>query len=118
MKEQSGQLSGHLSDTRPPELEIQKEIEPESERETEAGLLHFLGRFRNVLLSDEDILILQRELPGSWSEYIERLSEYMKSSGKTYQSHLATILRWAKEDAQKKLRAAQRNYSVREEDVV
>ena len=42
----------------------------------------------------------------------------MKSSGKSYQSHLATILRWAKADAQKKLRAAQRNYSVREEDVV
>ena len=118
LKAKSGQLSGHLSDTRPPEIEIKKEIEPESERETEAGLLHFLGRFRNVLLSDEDILILQRELPGSWSEYIERLSEYMKSSGKTYQSHLATILRWAKEDAQKKLCAAQRNYSVKESDVV
>ena len=91
------------------------EIESEQERETETGLPRFLGRFRNVLLSDEEMLVLQRELPGNWSEYIERLSEYMKSSGKSYQSHLATILRWSKEDAQKKLCAAQRNYSVRED---
>ncbi len=118
LKAQSGQLSGHLSDIHPPEIEIKKEIELESEREKEAGLPHFLGRFRNVLLSDEEMLLLQRELPENWSEYIERLSEYMKSSGKSYQSHLATILRWAKEDAQKKLCAAQRNYSVRESDVV
>ena len=62
--------------------------------------------------------MLQRDLPENWSEYIERLSEYMKSSGKSYQSHLATILRWAKEDEQKKMCAAQRNYSVRESDVV
>jgi len=118
LKAQSGQLSGHVSDIHPPEIEIKKEIELESERETEAGLPHFLGRFRNVLLSDEEMLLLQRELPENWSEYIERLSEYMKSSGKSYQSHLATILRWAKEDAQKKLCAAQRNYSVKESDVV
>lgn len=117
LKAQSGQLSGHLSDIRPPETEIKKEIESEKELEIETGLPRFLGRFRNVLLSDEEILVLQRELPGSWSEYIERLSEYMKSSGKSYQSHQATILRWAKEDAQKKC-VVQRNYSVKEGDVV
>ena len=95
-------------------------IRPRAERETETetGLPCFLGRFRNVLLSDEEMLLLQRELPYNWAEYIERLSEYMKSGGKSYQSHLATILRWAKEDAQKKLCAAQRNYSVKESDVV
>ena len=122
LQAQSGQMSGHLSDIRPPEIEIKKEIELESEKEreteTETGLPCFLGRFRNVLLSDEEILVLRRELPENWSEYIERLSEYMKSSGKAYQSHLATILRWAKEDAQKRLCAAQWNYSVKEGDVV
>ena len=120
LKAQSGQMSGQLSDIRPPEIEIKRdiEIESEKERETETGLPRLFGRFQNVLLSDEEILTLQRELPGSWSEYIERLSEYMKSSGKSYQSHLATILRWAKEDAQKRLCAAQRNYSVKEGDVV
>ena len=118
LKAQSGQMSGHLSDIRPPETEIKKEIELELERETETGLPRPLGRFRNVLLSDEEILMLQSELPGNWSEYVERLSEYMQSSGKSYQSHMATILRWAKEDAQKKLCAVQRNYSVRESDVV
>ncbi|MBQ2956385.1 MAG: phage replisome organizer N-terminal domain-containing protein, partial [Clostridia bacterium] len=36
LKAQSGQMSGHLSDIHPPEIEIKKEIELESERETEA----------------------------------------------------------------------------------
>ncbi len=32
---------------------------------------------------------------------IERLSEYMMTSGKNYASHYATIVHWAKEDAEK-----------------
>ena len=35
------------------------------------------------------------------SQYIEKLSEYMASTGKRYQSHAATIRRWAGEDAKK-----------------
>lgn len=58
------------------------------------------GRYNNVLLSDDDISQLKTELP-NYQEYIERLSEYMESSGKNYNSHLATIRRWAKSDAEK-----------------
>lgn len=33
---------------------------------------------------------------------IDRLSEYMKSTGKHYESHAATIRKWAREDAEKR----------------
>ncbi len=36
-----------------------------------------------------------------WEQYIERLSEYMESSGKGYKNHAATIRRWANADKKK-----------------
>ena len=59
------------------------------------------GRYQNVFLSDTELTELQAELPDLWRQYIERLSEYMASTGKTYQSHAATIRRWAAEDKRK-----------------
>ena len=51
------------------------------------------GKFQNVFLSDDDISILQRTVP-PYREYIERLSAYMQSSGKSYADHAATIRSW------------------------
>ena len=51
------------------------------------------GKFQNVFLSDGDITVLQRTVP-SYIEYIERLSTYMQSSGKSYADHAATIRSW------------------------
>ena len=59
------------------------------------------GRYQNVLLSDAELMELQEELPDFWQQYIEKLSEYMASTGKTYRSHAATIRRWAAEDRRK-----------------
>lgn len=59
------------------------------------------GRYENVSLSEKELSELQTELPGSWEQYIERLSEYMASTGKKYSSHAATIRRWAAEDRKK-----------------
>ena len=44
---------------------------------------------------------LQAELPGRWQRYIERLSEYIASTGRTYKNHAATIRRWAADDTNK-----------------
>ncbi len=44
---------------------------------------------------------MQASFPTVWGQYIEKLSEYMASTGKRYQSHAATIRRWAGEDAKK-----------------
>ena len=59
------------------------------------------GRYQNVFLSDMEIAELQTELPGLWQQYVEKLSEYMASTGKTYKNHAATIRRWAAEDRRK-----------------
>ena len=51
--------------------------------------------------------------------YIEKLSEYMASTGKRYQSHAATIRRWAGEDAKKAAPPSRnRDYSVKEDETV
>jgi hypothetical protein len=44
---------------------------------------------------------LKNELPEKWSFYVERLSEYMASTGKNYDNHAATIRRWAANDTEK-----------------
>ena len=59
------------------------------------------GRYQNVFLSDTEVDELQAELPGLWPQYVEKLSEYMASTGKTYQNHAATIRRWAAGDRRK-----------------
>ena len=51
------------------------------------------GKFQDVFLSDDDISILQRMVP-PYREYIERLSAYMQSRGKSYADHAATIRSW------------------------
>ena len=107
---------GHLSDIRPPEIEI----ELEKEREIEKGRpARTYGRYQNVFLTDEELADLQASLPTVWGQYIEKLSEYIASTGKRYQSHAATIRRWAGEDARKAAPPSRnRDYSVKEDETV
>jgi predicted phage replisome organizer len=100
---------GQMSDVCPPEIEIKKEIdieiekEIEKERERETGQADpaLYGRYKNVLLTDTELSELQAELPDKWEYYIDRLSGYIASTGKTYQNHAATMLRWAADDGAK-----------------
>ena len=111
---------GHLSDIRPPEKEIELEKEIEIKREIEKGRsARAYGRYRNVFLTDEELADLQASFPTVWGQYIEKLSEYMASTGKRYQSHAATIRRWAGEDAKKAAPPTRnRDYSVKEDETV
>jgi len=105
---------GHLSDIRPPEIEIELEKEIEKGRSARA-----YGRYQNVFLTDEEMADLQASFPAVWGQYIEKLSEYMASTGKRYQSHAATIRRWAGEDAKKAVTLSRnRDYSVKEDETV
>ena len=78
----------------------------EEDMETPAALppakpvRHKYGEYRNVLLTDADLEKLKTEFP-DWEARIERLSSYMASTGKSYKNHLATIRKWAKNDAQR-----------------
>ena len=56
------------------------------------------GFYKNVRLTDEEYQKLQEEFPHDYSDRIERLSEYIASTGKKYKSHLATIRTWARRD--------------------
>ena len=58
---------------------------------------HQHGAYKNVLLTDDEFEKLKKEFP-DWESRIERLSEYMASTGKTYKNHLATIRSWARRD--------------------
>lgn len=85
-------------------LEEDKDIEKDKEniisppaKETR----HKYGAYSNVLLSDTDLAKLKAEFP-DYEERIERLSEYITSTGKSYKNHLATIRSWAKKDTQRK----------------
>ena len=77
------------------------------------------GRYQNVFLTDDQLTELQKELPALWQTYVDRLSEYMASTGKQYQNHAATIRRWAAEDRKKAAtQTRNRDYSVREGETV
>lgn len=67
---------------------------------------HKYGAYNNVLLSDEDMKKLYDEFPMDWPGRIERLSEYMASTGKKYKNHLATIRAWARKDTKPQGRPA------------
>ena len=68
--------------------------------ETQKPTRHKYGFYKNVLLTDEDMEKLKAEFPTDYEQKIERLSEYMASTGKPYKNHLATIRSWARKDKQ------------------
>lgn len=57
-----------------------------------------LGEFENVFLSVDELQKLKSKLGAETESYIERLSNYIASSGKKYKSHYATILSWTQKD--------------------
>ncbi|MCD8023479.1 MAG: replication initiator protein A [Lachnospiraceae bacterium] len=68
------------------------------------------GKYQNVFLTENELCDLKRDVP-DWQQYIEKLSSYMASSGKTYQNHAATIRSWVLRD---KPASTTRNYDYEE----
>lgn len=58
----------------------------------------YYGEFKNVSLSEEELEKLKEQFPYDWQNRIEKLSRYMKSRGKRYKNHYATILTWAQRE--------------------
>ncbi len=75
------------------------------------------GRYKNVYLTKDEFATLKSEFPTDYSQRIERLSEYIASSGKKYQSHLATIRSWARNDKEKSQGESDRKSSFDVEDL-
>lgn len=102
-------VRNNVSITQPNATDKDKERDLERESEGEENISsptpspkptrHKYGMYNNVLLSDEDMEKLQAEFPHDYTDRIERLSEYIASTGKSYKSHLATIRSWARKEA-------------------
>jgi hypothetical protein len=80
---------------------VEESIEENSISPPAKETRHKYGAYKNVLLSDTDLEKLKAEFK-DYEERIERLSEYMASTGKSYKNHLATIRSWARKNAQQK----------------
>ena len=105
----------------PPILEFRdKEIRDKSIENREGVCARAVyGRYQNVFLSGAELSELQADFPTVWQEYIERLSEYMASTGKQYRNHAATIRRWIADDRRKAAPPARdRDYSVEDGETV
>ena len=62
------------------------------------NIRHKYGMYNNVLFTDSQLSKLKEEFPNDWEYRIDNLSEYMKSTGKSYKDHLATIRAWARKE--------------------
>ena len=60
------------------------------------------GEFQNVRLKEEEFEKLKAKFPTDYKDRIEALSVYMRSRGKTYKDHYATILNWARKEQKEK----------------
>lgn len=64
------------------------------------GSAHRFGKYSNVVLTQEEYAEWLKECPKA-EIYIDRLSEYMQTSGKSYRSHIATMRKWWNDDKKK-----------------
>lgn len=71
------------------------------EKENQSAPFSFYGEYKNVRLSQEEYKNLKEKLNSYAEIMINKLSRYMESSGKTYQNHYVTILKWYEEDKDK-----------------
>ena len=83
------------------ESKVKKSKVKESKGEIALPPYNIHGYYKNVMLTDIELESLKEEFPQDYKDRIEKLSEYMASSGKEYKSHFATIKKWAKEDKEK-----------------
>lgn len=79
----------------------QSESEISGKKKSAKPVKHKHGEYSNVLLTDEELEKLRELFPHDLQARIERLSEYIASTGKSYKSHFATIRSWAKKDAER-----------------
>lgn len=96
---------GQMSATCPPEnrdkrLDIRdKRIEGKEETQMSTPILY--GEYQNVRLTEKEYQKLQEKMQGHTDTMIEKLSRYIKSSGKDYKDHYVTILNWYEQDKEK-----------------
>lgn len=96
----NGKLDTNINNTNINSIYNNNSIKREAAK-PQTPVRHRYGEYNNVLLSDEELEKIKTELPTNWEQYIQDLSNYMASTGKSYKSHLATIRNWARKDQAK-----------------
>ena len=85
----------HVTQCNATDIELDKEIEIERDKEK----ISKYGEFNNVSLTDHELTkITNRYGSVVRDKKIEDLSNYLKSTGRKYKDHYATILAWCKKD--------------------
>lgn len=97
-RDSHGTGEGQVTPCHATDIDKSKNIDNISKDILKKPARHKYGAYKNVLLSDDDLEKLKTEFPKDWESRIERLSEYIASSGKSYKNHLATIRSWARKD--------------------
>lgn len=103
-------------------IDIEKEIDIELEKEGEIEKDKILpptpyGEYKNISLTDEEYQKLKDKLQGHTDTMIDKLSRYIKSTGRCYQDHYVTILNWYEQDKEKLSQKNNgRTYSTNYED--
>ena len=92
--------TGRPDPENPTQLSTNRLSTKESKKRDKKESRHLYGIYGNVLLSDMELGKLQQEFPTDYQVRIERLSEYIASSGRSYKNHLATIRSWARRERQ------------------
>ena len=72
-----------------------------NEREEQITPKNTFGEFNNVFLTDTEVYNLKQRYPNDYVNKIEKLSAYIASTGKEYNSHYAVLLQWLAEDLAK-----------------
>lgn len=67
------------------------------------------GKYNNVMLTQEEAAKLSGEFPAEAAGMIEKLSEYMETTGKKYANHYAVICKWIREDREKAKQEPKKN---------
>lgn len=82
--------------------ESEREKNPPPPNPPEEEQPELFGLYHNVRLKKAEFQTLMDTYPNDYREMIENLSGYMRSKGKVYDDHFATMMKWKREDEQKK----------------
>ena len=97
---QGGEYTKQVTNEYAEQVEIKnKDLQEEKKKEQPSKCAY--GEYNNVLLTDTELDRLKAAFPDTYDEWIERLSNYIASTGKVYKSHYATIRNWERMDKQR-----------------
>lgn len=74
-----------------------KQITTNKNDKNDKNILYY-GEYKNVFFTNEQYQKLLNEFPNDYNERIQRLDDYIQSSGKKYKDCLATIRTWARKE--------------------